>query len=257
VEWEEVWGHGLGEEAHRTLAWESPVMVSSWEAGPFTYPVEVPAPTAESYEGALKVYRVSGRTHVVYGPWQVVIRGLGAHYNREVIARWEVQRSWVADEGHEIRGVRVTAHQGAGGSSEMLAVGASERRWRGESELRMRGASEQLYLGASERRMIGASETLFAGASRFMARGASERLIAGQSELRMRGASELMMMGASERRLGGASEGRLGGGSEHRLAGGSEHRLGGSEHRLAQGEAESQNGRESGLYPPPPSRSTG
>jgi hypothetical protein len=245
VEWEEVWGNGVGEEAHRTFAWESPVMVSSWESGPYTYPVEVPTPTSESYEGALKVYRVQGRTHVVYGPWQVVIRGLGAQYSREVIARWQVQRSWVAEEGHEVRGVRVTAHQGAGGSSELLAAGASERRWRGESELRMRGASEQFYLGASERRMMGASESLFAGASQFLMRGASERLQAGQSEVRMLGASERMLAGGSERRLSGGSEGRLAG-SEGRLS-------------RPESDGEQADPGEPGRYPPPPqtSRSNG
>jgi hypothetical protein len=246
VQWEEVWSTEA-HEMHRTVSWESPMMVSSWEAGPFTYPVEVPQPTSESFEGALKVYKVSGRTHVLYGPWQVVIRGLGAQFSRQVLARWEVQRSWVAEEGHEVRGVRVVAHQSAG-SSEMLAMGASERWWRGASELRLQGASERYFLAASERRLGGASETLFAGASQWLARGASERRLLGASELRMRGSSELMYAGASERRLGGASEGRIGGGSESRFAGGSEGRIGGgSEARLADGEA---------TYPTPPSLSS-
>jgi hypothetical protein len=234
VQWEEVWRDEHG-EVHRTVSWESPLMVSSWEAGPFTYPVEIPGSTTESFEGALNVYKVDGKTHIVYGPWQVVIRGLGAHYQRQVVARWEVQRSWVAEEGHEIHGVRVVSHEGAGpgGSSELLAMGSSELRWRGESELRLMGGSERLYLGASERRAMGASERLYRGASEWLARGASERRWAGESELRMKGASERLLggaselsyRGASERMLGGASERRLGGASERTLGGGSEHRL--------------------------------
>jgi hypothetical protein len=217
IQWEEVWRDDRG-EVHRTMSWESPVMVSSWEAGPFTYPVEMPAATSESYEGPVNVYKVQGQTHIVYGPWEVVIRGLGAHYQRQVIARWEVQRSWVAEEGHEVHGVRVVAHEGAGpgGSSELVAMGASELRWRGESELRLMGGSERLYLGASERRTMGATERMFRGASEWAVRGASERRLLGASELRMRGASERLYGGASERRLG-ASEQRLGGGSEQRL----------------------------------------
>jgi hypothetical protein len=246
IEWQESWSNGTM-EMHRTFAWESPMMVSSWESGPFTYPVEVPQPTTESFEGALKVYRVQGRTHVHYGPWQVVIRGLGAQFARQVLARWEVQRSWVAEEGHEVRGVRVISHEGAG-SSEIVARGASERRWRGESELRLQGASERYFLSASERRLGGASETLFAGASQWVVRGASERRLFGQSELRMRGASEVMYLGASEWRLGGASEARIGGASERRFAGASESRLGGaSETRLADPEP--------GAYPQAPTLS--
>jgi hypothetical protein len=249
VEWEEVWSTG-GEQMHRTMSWESPMMVSSWESGPFTYPVEVPQPTSESFEGALRVYRVSGRTHVHYGPWQVVIRGLGAHFTRQVLARWEMQRSWVAEEGHEIRGVRVIAHEGSG-SSELMAAGASERRWRGESEMRLRGASERYFVAASEKRLGGASETMFIGASQWMARGASERRIFGASELRLRGSSELMFAGASERRLGGASERRLGGASESQYGGASEARIGGgSEQRLAEPEPSTS------IYPPPPSLSS-
>jgi hypothetical protein len=203
------------------------MMVSSWEAGPFTYPVEVPEPTRESFAGALKVYRVAGRTHVHYGPWQVVIRGLGAVLSRQVLARWEIERRWVAEEGHEIRTARVTAHPGAG-SSELLASGSSERRWLGQSELRLLGASELFFLAASERRLGGASERLFWGASQFMLRGASERRLAGASERRLRGASERRLAGASELMLRGASERRLGGASDGRLDGGQE-RLGDAE----------------------------
>jgi len=216
VQWEEFWRDERGEE-HRIVSWESPVMVSSWESGPFTYPREVPSSTSESFQGALNVYKVEGRTHIVYGPWQVVIRGLGAHYQRQVVARWEVQRSWVAQEGHEVHGVRVVAHEGTGpgGSSELYTLGSSELRWRGESELRLMGGSERMYLGASEPRALGSSERLFRGASELLMRGASERRLAGESEQRFKGASERLFGGASERL--GASERRLGGASEQRL----------------------------------------
>jgi hypothetical protein len=242
VEWQESWRTETG-EFQRTFTWESPLMVSSWETGPFTYPVEVPQPTSEAYEGALKVFKVEGRTHVMYGPWEVVIRGLGAQFARQVLARWELQRSWVAEEGHEVRGVRVVAREGTG-SSERLLMGASERRWMGQSELRMGGASERFFVGSSERRVGGASETRFMGASQWVYRGASERRVMGASETRMRGASERFAAGGSELRMRGASELMMGGSSEWRVGGGSEGRLGGaSEERLTPPE---------GAYPPAP-----
>ncbi len=190
IEWDESWQDGFV-EGHRTVNWASPTMVSSWESGPFNYPVEVPAASQESFEGPLQVFRYQGRTQVVYGPWQVVIRGLGAHYRRQVMSRWEVYRTWIAEEGHEIRGLRTMASGTPGGSSEHMTMGASERSWRGHSELRMLGGSEMFYLGASDKRMLGASELRFAGASEKRLAGSSERL------------------GASETRLGGASEERV------------------------------------------------
>jgi hypothetical protein len=242
TEWEEYISEG-GTELHRHMTWESPVMISAWEAGPFTHPVEMPEPIREQFVGPTRVYRVGGRTHLVHGPWQVVIRGIGAHYGRAVIARWELFRSWITEGSLGAEGTRRETR--IPGSSEMMA-GASEKRWRQGSEARLGGASEIYFLGASEVRARGASERLFMGASQYMFRGASERVVGGGSEVRMRGASERMLggaserLGASERRLGGASErlggseNRLGGGSEARLGGGSEPRLGGgSEIRLA------------------------
>lgn len=228
TEWEQHFSEG-GTELHRHMTWESPVMISAWEAGPFTHPVEAPEPTREQFVGPTRVYRVGGRTHVVHGPWQVVIRGIGAHYGRAVVARWEIFRSWITEGSLGAEGTRREAR--IPGSSEMMA-GASEKRWRQGSEVRLGGASEVFFLGASEVLARGASERLFMGASQYMLRGASERLVGGASEVRMRGASERMLggaserLGASERRLGGASE-RLGGGSEPRLGGGSEVRLAG------------------------------
>jgi hypothetical protein len=89
-------------EFHRQTAWESPVTISSWEAGPFTHPVEAPEAIRQAFVGPTRVYRVGGRTHVVHGPWQVVIRGLGAHFGRAVVARWEIYKSWIADEVKEV-----------------------------------------------------------------------------------------------------------------------------------------------------------
>ena len=230
VEWEEHFVDGTT-EFHRETTWESPVMVSAWEAGPFSFPVSAPEPVREDFVGPTRVYRVGGRTHIVHGPWQVAIRGVGAHHGRAVIARWEIYRSWVAEEKAELAGGAMREIT-IPGSSEKLLLGASERRWRYASEMRLGGASEVFFLGASEVRARGASERFFLGASQYLMRGASERRLVGGSEVRLRGASERLVggaserMGASERRLGGASERLPGAGSEARLGGASEERLG-------------------------------
>ena len=216
VEWEEHFQDGQI-EFHRQTNWESPVMVSAWEAGPFSYPVAAPEPVREDFVGPTRVYRVAGRTHVVHGPWQVMIRGLAAHQGHAVVARWEIYRSWVAEE----RAVVMDGNMQEvpmPGSSERRFVGGSELMWRYGSEARLGGSSELFFLGASEIMARGASERLFAGASQYTMRGASERLVAGSSELLLKGSSERFAAGASESRLGGGSENRLGGGSEPRLA---------------------------------------
>jgi hypothetical protein len=222
MSWQEV---GLG-----SWSWETGPSESSWEAGPFRYPTEVVVPTAERFEQAARVYRSGEQVRVLYGPWQVVIRGIHAHSSRKVLARWEVHRTWfsVARSGER----PVTDVPLARGATAPL--GASERFALSASELRLRGASEVFYLGASERRLGGASETRFLAASQWIARGASERRLTGASEWRLAGASERRLMGSSERRLSGASERRLMGSSERRFAGASERRLGGaSEPRLS------------------------
>ena len=216
IEWEEHMTDGTT-EFHRESTWESPVMVSAWEAGPFSFPVSAPEPVREDFVGPSRVYRVGGQTHVVHGPWQVVIKGVGAHQGRSVVAKWEIYRSWVAEETAESPAGEVKEYA-IPGSSEKLLMGASERRWRYASEMRLGGASEIFFLGASEYRARGASERLFMGASQYKMSGASERQVAGGSEVRLRGASEVRLGGASETRLGGASERILGGGSEGRLA---------------------------------------
>ena len=247
-EWEEVHTDGTT-EFHRESTWESPVMVSAWEAGPFSFPVSAPEPVREDFVGPSRVYRVGGRVHVVHGPWQVVIKGVGAHHGRSVVARWEIYRSWVAEEKAEGHGAEMIEIK-LPGSSDRLFVGASERRWRYASEARLGGASEVFFLGASEYRARGASERLFMGASQYQMRGASERLLAGASEVRMRGASERLLAGASERM--GSSERRLGGASER--MGASEHMLGASEGRLAARQSEiAPAAPEAGPYPDPES----
>ena len=122
------------------------------------------------------------------------------------LARWEIHRSWISEEGHEAwSGLPVEGDLMAG-SSAMLGRGASERWWLGGSELRLGGASELHWMGASERRLGGASERAFLAASEWRLRGASERRFRGASERRLGGASERSPGGASERRLDGASE---------------------------------------------------
>ncbi len=171
--------------------WLDPVWTASWTAGPFDYPVEVGPPFSESWHGRPIAYRVGGVTHVIDGPWQVVVNNLGAFREGTVVSRWEMARSWVVGAAQERRVTGWTLPAKAGASEHR--AGASERAWLSGSELRLGGASERFRLGASELRFGGASERLFAG--------------------------------ASERRLGGASERRLGGASEVRLAAGSESRL--------------------------------
>ncbi len=218
-------------EAGRTFDWVGPLIRTTWEAGPFPVPVEAPVAFSERYEGPIAVYSVGGQTRVVFGPWQVVIRGLAGWAEKRVLARWEVFTSWVAGEGviRELQARQIApVTLGAGGASEALLGGASELRWLFGSELRLAGASEVYLLGASELRLFGASETLFVGASELRFRGASEMLLRGGSEWRLGGGSEQLAAGASEQRLGGASEYQWGGASEA-LGGASEGWGGASE----------------------------
>jgi len=210
VEWEEL--HTDGTLAvHRRISWESPTMITSWESGPFAYPVEVPLPVREAFVGKTRVFKLGDRTHIVYGPWQVVIRGMAAHQSRAVLARWEVFRSWQTSSTHVVQSFASTVSGSGSGASERSYRGSSEMAYLGSSGLRFGGSSELYRLGASELRLGGASEMLFGAASENIFRGSSERRFAGASESRL--------MGGSESRLIGGSEGRLAAGSEHRLAG--------------------------------------
>jgi len=221
TEWQSAWeevktdGYVTGEGR---VSWEEQGHISSWSEGPFPYPVEVPEPVRETTLGRTRVFRSGARTHVVYGPWQVVIHGLGATRSRSVLSRWEVYRSWGEQSGRHV--VHVQAGTGEGhvattpGASEQLLRGASERVWRGGSELRLGGASEVFYLGASELRLAGASERMYLGASELVRRGASERRLSGEAQWARQGASEGRLGGEAQRVGGGGSEGRLGGSSE-------------------------------------------
>ena len=175
----------LREEREIQRRWEAPMETRVWEEGPFTLTVNVPAPVWEAYGGEATSFEVDGRTHLVFGPWQVVVRGLGAFEERRVISRWTIYRSWEVESGRETSLEAISRR--TIGSSALL--GGSERRFRGASELRLSGASELLYRGASERRLGGASERIYAAAS----------------ERRYVAASEKLLRGGSERRLGGAS----------------------------------------------------
>jgi hypothetical protein len=235
--WEEGGWTELTPEMTYGWSWEGDREVVSWAAGPFSYPVELPSLVRESYAGTARTFRANGRTHVVWGPWQIVIRGVGAHAEQEVLARWEVYRSWTSSGWREVN--RSPAELFTG-SSELMA-GASERWGRAGSELRLLGASERFALGASEIRMLGASERFFLGASEWLVRGASERRLLGASEWRLQGASERLLQGASEWRYLGASEQLLAGASERRLGGASEQ-LGGASEQLLSGEPDYQHG---------------
>jgi len=205
--------------------WTGPVLRTEWESGPFTYPIDLPESSIEVQDsGEVAVRSEGGRTHVMYGPWQVIIRGVGARAERRVLGTWEYRRQVAIEGGVE----RITTGGGyAPGSSEWMLMGASERAWMGASELLWRGASELWLLGASELLFAGASERGFLGGSEFRFRGASERRLAGASEVRLAGGSERSFSGASETMLAGASERIWGGGSE-RLGGASERSGGGS-----------------------------
>jgi hypothetical protein len=217
--WEEAGGAAWTGEASRT-EWTGPVLRTEWEAGPFTYPIEIPSSVEVRDLGEMSIRAENGRMHIVYGPWQVVIRGIGARAERRVLGTWEYRRQVAiaggADKTHAPEG------RFAPGSSEWMMAGASERMWLGASELSGRGGSELWMLGASEARFRGASEALLAGASERRWRGASELNFAGASERLLRGASERSFVGASERSFAGASERSFAGASERMFPGASE-----------------------------------
>jgi hypothetical protein len=214
-------------------------MRTEWESGPFTYPVEAPEGSIEVTDnGEVAVRTEGGRTHVMYGPWQVVIRGIGARAERRVLGTWEYRKQ-IAVEG----GIERLATYGGGfapGSSEWMLMGASERAWMGASELLYQGGSELWLMGASELLFAGASErgSIWMGGSEYRFRGASERRLGGATEIRFAGATERMFAGASERMYAGASERMLGGASEAFFGGASERRLGGASERRLGGASE-------------------
>jgi hypothetical protein len=211
----------------RQFGWTGLGSSSSWEAGPFLNPVEVLPPSLERHEGPPRIMRVGKELRVLHGPWQVVIRGLGARSGHQVVSRWEVHRTWSTETAR--KAPAYPSHRRLGGASELHALAASE--------LRLQGASEVFFLGASERRFIGASELRFIGASELRFAGASERRFMGASELRFAGASERHFAGASERYFAGASERRFAGASDNHFAGASDRHSGpANKRRFAGGE---------------------
>src|SRR5262249_20120710 len=96
VDWERIPHDGRFVPARTVIEREGPVVRTRWEGGPFPYPVEPPPYVEEHHLGTVTVRSSEGRTHVVYGPWQVIIRGVGARAERRILAVWEVYRSWVA-----------------------------------------------------------------------------------------------------------------------------------------------------------------
>ncbi len=223
--WEEAGGAAWTGEATRT-EWAGPVLRTEWEAGPFTYPIEIPSTVEVRDLGEMSIRAENGRMHIVYGPWQVIIRGIGARAERRVLGTWEYRRQVAIAGGTEK--TQLPGGSFAPGSSEWMMAGASERMWMGASELAGRGGSELWMLGASEARFRGASEALLAGASERRWRGASELSFAGASERLLRGASERSFSGASELSFAGASERSFGGSSERMFPGSSERLQGGA-----------------------------
>ena len=248
-EW--IGGHGRIEWSggSQRFEWVGPVVRTSWEAGPFPIPVEAPGLVEERHEGPVLVHKLGEQTRIVYGPWQVVIRGIGARAEGRVLATWEVRKSWVTRVGFEVVAGKLRwealgapdVAMGTPGASERLQPGASERRWLAGSEVRLAGASEVFRAGASDLRYLGASEALFGGASETRSRGASERRWLGASETLVSGASERTRVGASETPRRGASERLHAGASERRLGGASESRFPGASEKAAK----------EGVYPEP------
>jgi hypothetical protein len=127
----------------RTLQWDGPIERTEWEAGPFDSPVASPVYVEERWAGPMTATSIDGRTHVIHGRWQVMIRGIDARGERRALARWELRRTWNTTTGTAATGGGPPAPAG----SAHLAAGASERRWGGASEQMTAGASERV-LGA-------------------------------------------------------------------------------------------------------------
>ncbi len=163
VEWRSESGESWFEVQGR-LDWQGEPVISSWEAGPFSYPVHVDPPTRASWKGGSVAFTAGGVTHVVYGPWKVEIRNLGARSERAVLGRWEIYRSWTTRGGRGRPGrARRRARRAAPRSASPPAPGwaAARAGWRARASsggwARARCAwavpASGCSQGASERRL--------------------------------------------------------------------------------------------------------
>jgi hypothetical protein len=135
------------------MSWEGEVVRTTWEAGPFAFPVSAPTLTVERVEEPGGVEVQNGRGRVVHAVWRIVIRGIGGWAARRVLGVWEIRRAFVRGEGPTLGELAQTE---AAGASEQRLGGASELYSMGASEARLGGASERLFRGASERLSAGA-----------------------------------------------------------------------------------------------------
>jgi hypothetical protein len=160
--------------------------------GPFTverFPI-APAGTYKTLEVLFQgerrsVRSVEGGETSSWGPWTVVLEGVGAQGERRTVHQWMVRHRWTGGGGSERIDTPAVLSRVAGGERVRSLVQGSETRLERES-----WGSEWLQLGASEWRWIGGSETLLAGASELLQLGASEVARLGSSDVWFLGASE-------------------------------------------------------------------
>ena len=189
--------------------------ITSWSAGPVRLPGGAAGDwCARATPAPPGCFRAGGRTHMFWGPWQVVIRG----HRRPRRAAGAVALGGVPQLDHQWPGGRsraaaTKARQAAGngvtpGGASELRLGASERWGRGGSELRLGGATERFsWAPASCGWAAPASRRSWAPASGWPAGPASG---AGRRQrVALPGRQRAPPVGASERRLGGASERQL------------------------------------------------
>ena len=206
--WEEGGWTELTPEVSYGWSWEGDREVVSWVAGPFSYPVEAPALVRESYAGTARTFRANGRTHVVWGPWQVVIRGVGAHAEQEVLARWEVYRSWTSSGWREVN--RGPGEAMSAGSSELMT-----RRQRALGPDRQRGAAHgrlrAVRLGASDAD-AGGQRALVPGVQRMAAARGERAALARRQRVALPGRQRAAAPGGERAALRGGQRAAPGGG---------------------------------------------
>jgi hypothetical protein len=216
----------MGGRVVRWIRWAGGRRRVEWRAGPFAIPLTEMGPVEIWFHGRRHVVRAEpgGATRLEFGPWYVVIAGVGASGERRIIDTWMIRMAWMTGGGGErIESPYIYRRMLGAYRRRRVLAGASEL-WIGEEG----GASEELFAGASERIWLGASETILGGASETFALGASERFWLGASERSWLGASEQFGLGASEVFWGGASEFAFAGGSERQFVGASEWLFGGA-----------------------------